>query len=91
MRFLFAVLLIANVVLFGFDQGWFGHAPSQRGREPERLNEEIRPDSITVPRVAGINATGSPAATPEASSPSNPAQSNPGPSDAAPSSREPSN
>jgi hypothetical protein len=71
MRILFAVLLIANVVLFGFDQGWFGHAPSQRGREPERLNEEIRPDSITVPRMAGINATASPA-TPDAAAPSRP-------------------
>lgn len=56
MRSLFLLLLLANVAIYGLGQGWFGQALSQRGREPERLSQEIRPESIEVPRVAGVNA-----------------------------------
>jgi cell division septation protein DedD len=58
MRSLFIVLLLANLILFGMGQGWFGEPVSQRGRDPERLQQEIRPEEIEVPRIPGVNAAG---------------------------------
>ncbi|MBB5215485.1 hypothetical protein [Parapusillimonas granuli] len=39
MRFLFIVVLLANVAVLGFGQGFFGPPPSERGREPRMLSE----------------------------------------------------
>ncbi|NYT82723.1 hypothetical protein H0A70_14635 [Alcaligenaceae bacterium] len=39
MRFLFIVVLLANVAVLGFGQGFFGTPPSERGREPRMLSE----------------------------------------------------
>ena len=58
MRSLFIVLLLANLILFGMGQGWFGEPVSQHDRDPERLQQEIRPEEIEVPRIPGINAAG---------------------------------
>lgn len=69
MRSLFIVLLLANLALFGLGQGWFGQPLSQRGREPERLQQEIRPEEIEVPRIPGINAAGDSAAPARAALP----------------------
>lgn len=61
MRSLFVLLLLANVALFGMERGWFGQPLSERGRDPARLKMEIRPDTIQVPRLPGINAAPEPA------------------------------
>ncbi|GGX17753.1 hypothetical protein GCM10007242_25600 [Pigmentiphaga litoralis] len=58
MRSVFVVLLLANLALFGIGHGWFGQAKSQRGREPARLNQQIREEAIEVPRMPGVNETG---------------------------------
>ncbi|GAA4337243.1 hypothetical protein GCM10023144_32680 [Pigmentiphaga soli] len=60
MRTLFIVLLLANLALFGFGRGWFGPSPSDRGREPARLAQEIQPGLISVPQADG-HAAGAPA------------------------------
>lgn len=39
MRFLFIVVLLANVAVLGFGQGFFGIPPSEQGREPRMLSE----------------------------------------------------
>jgi len=39
MRTLFVLLFLANVMLFGVGQGWFGLPPSEEGRDRGRHNE----------------------------------------------------
>ncbi|WP_199171698.1 hypothetical protein [Pollutimonas nitritireducens] len=39
MRFLFLIVLIANVGALAYGQGFFGTPPSERGREPRQLSE----------------------------------------------------
>jgi hypothetical protein len=39
MRFLFLLILVANVVLLAYGQGFFGTPPSELGREPRQLSE----------------------------------------------------
>jgi SPOR domain len=46
MRQLFLVLLLLNVVLFGWLRGWFGQSVS--GREPGRLDQQIAVERIRV-------------------------------------------
>jgi len=48
LRYLAAFLLIINIAFFAWMQGWLISAPQQRGRSPERLETQIRPDSIQV-------------------------------------------
>jgi cell division protein FtsN len=46
MRQVFLVLLLLNVVLFGWLRGWFGQSVS--GREPGRLDQQIAVERIRV-------------------------------------------
>ncbi|MGB3288432.1 MAG: hypothetical protein WBA83_04070 [Burkholderiaceae bacterium] len=39
MRSLFLIVLLANVALLAFGQGFFGPPPSETGREPRLLSE----------------------------------------------------
>lgn len=39
MRFIFLLIVIANVVLLAYGQGFFGTPPAEQGREPHHLNE----------------------------------------------------
>lgn len=39
MRSLFLIVLLANVALLAFGQGFFGPPPSEQGREPRQLSE----------------------------------------------------
>lgn len=55
MRGLLALLVAANVLFFVWAQGWLVSVlpplplpPSLAGREPERLQRQVRPESITV-------------------------------------------
>ena len=39
MRFLFLLVLLANVALLAFGQGFMGPPPSEEGRSPRQLSE----------------------------------------------------
>lgn len=59
MRAIFFVLVVANLLLFAYGQGWFGQAG---GGEPERLTSQLQPEKIR------IVSKGEPAAAPESPS-----------------------
>ena len=48
LRWLVAVLIIANLLMFAVARGAFGPLPSAGGREPHHLLQQVRPDSLTV-------------------------------------------
>ncbi|SHH44064.1 hypothetical protein [Pollutimonas bauzanensis] len=54
MRFLFLIVLMLNVALLAYGQGFFGTPPSERGREPRQLSERNQ-HTITLgaPLAAG--------------------------------------
>ena len=60
MRLAFFLLVLANVALFAWSQGYFGG--QQDGREPQRLKDQIEPEKMQVAaqqacrRVAGLAA-----------------------------------
>ncbi|TEA77855.1 hypothetical protein [Allopusillimonas ginsengisoli] len=39
MRSLFLIILLANLGILAFGQGFFGPPPSEQGREPRQLSE----------------------------------------------------
>ena len=50
-KWLALLLVLANVAFWGWTQGWGGRAwppPDTRQREPERLEQQVRPESIVV-------------------------------------------
>lgn len=50
-KWLALLLVLANVAFWGWTQGWGGPAwpaPEARQREPERLQQQVRPESIVV-------------------------------------------
>lgn len=47
MRTLLLALLLANLVLFAYEQGWLGQLPPA-GREPGRIAQQIDPQAIRV-------------------------------------------
>ena len=54
MRILFVLLALANLLLFGIGQGWFGLPPSEEGRDRGRHAQEMNADRVVVgPRAAG--------------------------------------
>ena len=48
MRYLFLLIVIANALIFGLGQGWFGTPPAEQGREPQRLQQQVKPQSVQV-------------------------------------------
>ena len=55
-------LVGANLMFLAWTQGWLGSAapvpPALQGREPDRLQQQVRPDTVTVlrPRAAAALA-----------------------------------
>lgn len=47
MRLLFILILVANVALLAFGQGFFGTPPSEQGREPRQFSQRNQ-DSIQL-------------------------------------------
>ncbi|WP_199748500.1 hypothetical protein [Candidimonas sp. SYP-B2681] len=39
MRFIFLLVVLANVAVLAYGQGFFGTPPSERGRDPRQLSE----------------------------------------------------
>lgn len=48
LRTLAAAVLLANVLFFGWVQGWFGPPPRAAEREPARLAAQLRPETVTI-------------------------------------------
>lgn len=61
LRTLALSLLAANVLLFAWTQGWLGtfapSPPALQGREPERLQQQVRPEALTVLRPRAVAAS----------------------------------
>ena len=53
-------LLSANAVFIAWTQGWLGPLapppPSMAGREPHRLEQQVRPESVQVLRPRDVSA-----------------------------------
>jgi hypothetical protein len=60
LRALALSLIGANVLLFAWAQGWLGALapapPALQGREPERLQQQVRPEALTVLRPRAVAA-----------------------------------
>ena len=54
MRVAFFLLVLANLLLFVWAQGYFGG--QQEGREPQRLNDQIEPEKMKVTPLAAAPA-----------------------------------
>jgi hypothetical protein len=50
MRAFFLLLLAANVVVFAIGRGWLGTPPSDAGRTPGRVAQQLNADAVTVLR-----------------------------------------
>ena len=45
---LFALLIIALIVVYGAGQGWWGTPPADQGREPARAHEQINEEAVQL-------------------------------------------
>ncbi|MDP1605477.1 MAG: hypothetical protein Q8L93_02345 [Rhodocyclaceae bacterium] len=57
MRLASLALLLVNLLLFAWGQGYLGEADA--GREPERLRQQIEPDKLRI--LAAVAAPATPA------------------------------
>jgi len=48
MRFLFLLVLIANVAALAWGQGFFGTPPSEQGRQPRQLLQQTGENTVTL-------------------------------------------
>jgi len=48
MKIFFAILVVANVLVYGFGDGWFGHTRSEAGRSPAMMSSQLNPEALTV-------------------------------------------
>ena len=48
MRSIFVVLVVANVLMFGLAQGWFGSARIEPGRQPAVMGTQLNADALIV-------------------------------------------
>lgn len=75
-------LVGANLLFYAWTQGWLGAAapvpPALQGREPDRLEQQVRPDAVTVLRpraAAALAAQGASTPAPSGAGASAPASS----------------
>jgi hypothetical protein len=57
LRWLVAILIIANLLMFAVARGAFGPLPSAGGREPHHLLQQVRPESLAA-RPLGADEAG---------------------------------
>jgi hypothetical protein len=57
LRWLIAILVLANLLAFVLASGVLGALPASGEREPSHLNRQIHPDWLTVQPVASADAT----------------------------------
>ncbi len=48
MRSLFIILLVANSLMFGLAQGWFGAPRTEPGRQPAMMDTQINAQAIRI-------------------------------------------
>jgi len=51
MRTLFLLVLILNAAIFALGQGWLGMPPTEQGRDPARLQQQINAHAVTVEKA----------------------------------------
>ena len=60
LRALAGSLIGANLLFYAWTQGWLGTLapapPGLRGREPERLEQQVRPETVQVLRPRDVSA-----------------------------------
>lgn len=57
MRSLFLLALLANFLLFALGTGAFGPPPQEQGRDPARLQQQLKPENVSVKALsAGSSA-----------------------------------
>ncbi|MBV6305515.1 hypothetical protein KVP10_11505 [Candidimonas humi] len=74
MRLLFFVLLLVNIVVLAYGQGFFGPPPSEQGREPRMLMMQRNPEAVTLGSPLTPEQAQAIQAVPAATSKSQPAQ-----------------
>ena len=57
LRWLVAILFLANLLAFVLASGLLGALPASGEREPSHLNRQIHPDWLTVQPVSTADAT----------------------------------
>jgi type III pantothenate kinase len=50
MKYLFFVIVVANVWLYGVGAGWLGTPPAEKGRAVGRVGMELNGDKIAIGR-----------------------------------------
>ncbi|OYV49212.1 MAG: hypothetical protein EPN46_09765 [Candidimonas sp.] len=67
MRFLFLLILIANLIVLGYGQGFLGNPPSEQGRDARMLLTQKNPESIKLgtPSDGAQPAASAPPAAPK--------------------------
>ncbi|OWT53969.1 hypothetical protein [Candidimonas nitroreducens] len=48
MRLLFFLIVLLNIVVLAYGQGFFGTPPSEQGREPRMLMMQRNPQAVTL-------------------------------------------
>ncbi|MDR5730863.1 hypothetical protein QCE47_00680 [Caballeronia sp. LZ025] len=48
LRWLIAILTLANLVMFALVHGTFGPLPAAGAREPQHLMQQVRPETLTM-------------------------------------------
>jgi hypothetical protein len=48
MRLLFFLIVLVNIVVLAYGQGFFGAPPSEKGREPRMLMMQRNPEAVTL-------------------------------------------
>ncbi|WP_133649972.1 hypothetical protein [Paraburkholderia flava] len=56
LRWLIAILFLANMLAFVAMRGVFGPLPSAGAREPNHLNRQIRPETLQVRPLSAADA-----------------------------------
>lgn len=48
MKAFFVLLVVANVLVYGLGDGWFGNTRSQAGRTPAMMSSQLNQEALTV-------------------------------------------
>ncbi|TKC89527.1 hypothetical protein FAZ69_11405 [Trinickia terrae] len=60
LRWLVAILFLANLLAFALASGLFGVLPASGEREPSHLNRQLHPDWLTVKPISAADAADQP-------------------------------
>ena len=75
MRLLFFLIVLVNIIVLAYGQGFFGAPPSEVGREPRMLMMQRNPEAVTLgapltpEQAREIQAVPTPGSAPAAAKP----------------------